>query len=120
MSRFTPGAGCCYNRLQSILVISASPAITVPSISSFSRPIVFLSCLDCGICHILSPCLDWSISHIFSPCIGWSISHVLSPCFDFPIIDGVSVPYCSIFNPLLSTADVSDTLDLALTFATYC
>ena len=62
-------------------------------------------------------CLDGGISHILSPCFNWSMSHVLYPCLEFPIINGASILYCSIFNPLPSIADVSNTQDLVFSFA---
>ena len=65
-------------------------------------------------------CPDGRISHILSPCLNWSISHVLYPCLEFPILNGASILYCSIFNPLPSIADVSNTQDLAFAFAISC
>ena len=65
-------------------------------------------------------CPDGRISHILSLCLNWSISHVLYPCLEFPIINGASILYCSIFNPLPSIADVSNTQDLAFAFAISC
>ena len=65
-------------------------------------------------------CLYWEIYHILSPCLDWWISHCHFPCLDFPIIDGATVVYCSIFNTLPSTVDTSNALDLVFAYTISC